>query len=112
MLAQRLDQTGFFFVLDEPARILVADDDPILREFACVHLATPDVTLDTAGGRLFSIALMLIGISLFFTIAQKAFAPQKRIERCSDCGTDRHDLDARHCKSCGARLTEPAQAGG
>lgn len=49
MLAQRLDQTGFFFVLDEPARILVADDDPILREFACVHLATPDVTLDTAG---------------------------------------------------------------
>lgn len=49
MLAQPLDQTGFFFVLDEPARILVADDDPILREFACVHLATPDVTLDTAG---------------------------------------------------------------
>ncbi len=49
MLAQRLDQTGFFFVLDEPARILVADDDPILREFACVHLATPDVSLDTAG---------------------------------------------------------------
>jgi signal transduction histidine kinase len=49
MLAQHLDHTGFFFVLDEPARILVADDDPILREFACVHLATPEVTLDTAG---------------------------------------------------------------
>lgn len=49
MLAQRLDQSGFFFVLDEPAKILVADDDPILREFACVHLATPDVTLETAG---------------------------------------------------------------
>lgn len=49
MLAQRLDHTGFFFVLDEPAHILVADDDPILREFACVHLATPEVTLDTAG---------------------------------------------------------------
>jgi signal transduction histidine kinase len=49
MFAPRLNHTGFFFVLDEPARILVADDDPILREFACVHLATPDVTLDTAG---------------------------------------------------------------
>ena len=49
MLAQRLDQSGFFFVLDQPAKILVADDDPILREFACVHLATPDVTLETAG---------------------------------------------------------------
>lgn len=31
-----------------PASILLVDDDPLLREFACVHLATPDVMLDTA----------------------------------------------------------------
>jgi DNA-binding response OmpR family regulator len=36
------------FVLDEPTRILVVDDDPILREFASVHLATPHATVDTA----------------------------------------------------------------
>src|SRR5216683_510121 len=36
------------FVLDEPTRILVADDDPILREFAIVHLATPSATIETA----------------------------------------------------------------
>src|SRR5579859_3788638 len=36
------------FVLDEPTRILVVDDDPILREFALVHLASPSATIDTA----------------------------------------------------------------
>jgi CheY-like chemotaxis protein len=29
------------YVLDEPTRILVVDDDPILREFASVYLSTP-----------------------------------------------------------------------
>lgn len=36
------------FVDFEAARILVADDDPILREFACVHLATPSVEIELA----------------------------------------------------------------
>jgi CheY-like chemotaxis protein len=36
------------FVLDEPTRILVVDDDPILREFASVYLSTPSATIDTA----------------------------------------------------------------
>jgi DNA-binding response OmpR family regulator len=36
------------FVLDEPLRILVVDDDPILREFACVYLASPSATIETA----------------------------------------------------------------
>jgi DNA-binding response OmpR family regulator len=29
------------YVFDEPTRILMVDDDPILREFAAVHLAAP-----------------------------------------------------------------------
>jgi DNA-binding response OmpR family regulator len=40
--------TPWTFVLDEPTRILVVDDDPILREFASVHLATPYTSIDTA----------------------------------------------------------------
>jgi signal transduction histidine kinase len=36
------------FVATEQARVLVADDDPILREFASVHLATPAVEVETA----------------------------------------------------------------
>jgi signal transduction histidine kinase len=35
------------YVLDEPACILLADDDPILREFASVYLATPTTTIET-----------------------------------------------------------------
>ncbi len=31
-----------------PARLLVADDDPILREFATVHLASPEVEVEVA----------------------------------------------------------------
>jgi len=41
--------TPWTFVLDEPLRILVVDDDPILREFASVYLATPFATIETAG---------------------------------------------------------------
>lgn len=66
-----------------------------------------DITLDSIGGRLFTIALMITGISLFFSIAQKAFAPQRKLVRCTECGTDRHELDARHCRVCGTELTAP-----
>ena len=30
----------FFYVLEDPVRILFVDDDPIMREFAVVHLST------------------------------------------------------------------------
>ena len=40
--------SGFFYVLDETARILFVDDDPILREFAQVNLASPQATIDVA----------------------------------------------------------------
>ncbi len=36
------------FVAFEQTRLLVADDDPILREFATVHLATPAVEVEVA----------------------------------------------------------------
>ena len=40
--------TPWTYVLDEPLRILVVDDDPILREFASVYLSTPSATIETA----------------------------------------------------------------
>jgi len=36
------------FVLDESTRLLFVDDDPILAEFAKVHLSTPVTTVDSA----------------------------------------------------------------
>jgi DNA-binding response OmpR family regulator len=44
-----LKNSRWTYVLDEPTRMLVVDDDPILREFACVHLSTPATMIDTAG---------------------------------------------------------------
>jgi CheY-like chemotaxis protein len=43
----RRDRT-FTYVLDDEARILVTDDDPILREFARVHLTTPTASVEVA----------------------------------------------------------------
>lgn len=40
--------TNFFYVLDEAARVLFVDDDPILREFAQVNLSSPKATVDVA----------------------------------------------------------------
>ena len=40
--------SGFFYVLDERMKIMFADDDPILREFAKVHLTTESATVTTA----------------------------------------------------------------
>jgi CheY-like chemotaxis protein len=39
---------AFTYVLDDEARILVTDDDPILREFARVHLTTPSASVELA----------------------------------------------------------------
>jgi DNA-binding response OmpR family regulator len=38
----------YTFVLDEKVSILVTDDDPIMREFACVYLSTPTASVETA----------------------------------------------------------------
>ena len=40
---------GFFYVLNERVRILLADDDPIMREFASVYLSSPHADVVTVG---------------------------------------------------------------
>jgi CheY-like chemotaxis protein len=42
------DAGPFFYVLREAVRILYVDDDPILREFAVVNLATEHARVETA----------------------------------------------------------------
>lgn len=39
---------SFNYVLDEPARLLFVDDDPILREFAKVNLSSNTASVDVA----------------------------------------------------------------
>jgi CheY-like chemotaxis protein len=43
------ESDGFFYVLKDSLRILLVDDDPILREFAIVHLSSETAQVQTAG---------------------------------------------------------------
>jgi voltage-gated potassium channel len=68
-----------------------------------------DVTLiGSTGGELLSVAMMIVGISLFLRLAQAAFRPGGKVRHaCPQCGLQRHDADAVHCKACGLVLNIP-----
>jgi DNA-binding response OmpR family regulator len=54
-----VQKNAWSFVLNEPTRLLVADDDPILREFAIVHLSSPTATVDVAPDGASALAMMM-----------------------------------------------------
>jgi voltage-gated potassium channel len=66
-----------------------------------------DITLPGVGGRLLSIAVMLVGITLFVRLGQTLLRPHKVKHDCPTCGLKRHDPDAIHCKACGEVLCIP-----
>jgi voltage-gated potassium channel len=66
-----------------------------------------DITLPGTAGRLTSIVVMIIGISLFVRLAQAVFRPNKVYHPCPQCGLSRHETDAVHCKACGHVLNIP-----
>lgn len=66
-----------------------------------------DIVLPGTAGRLVSIATMLVGITLFVRLAQALFRPNKVRWACPQCGLQRHDPDAVHCKACGQIICIP-----
>ena len=66
-----------------------------------------DITLPGTGGKLASIVIMIFGISLFVRLAQAVFRPNKVHFPCPQCGLQKHDPDAVHCKACGHVLNIP-----
>jgi voltage-gated potassium channel len=66
-----------------------------------------DITLPGIGGKLTSVAVMIVGISLFVRLAQAVFRPAKVTFPCPQCALQRHEPDAVHCKACGHRLKIP-----
>ncbi|MDQ0421889.1 voltage-gated potassium channel [Peteryoungia aggregata LMG 23059] len=66
-----------------------------------------DITLPGTFGKLTSIVTMIIGISLFVRLAQAIVRPYKVTFPCPECGLQRHDADAVHCKACGHVLNIP-----
>lgn len=70
-----------------------------------------DITLPGTGGKLASIVIMIIGISLFVRLAQSIFRPNKVHFPCPQCGLQKHEPDAVHCKACGHVLNIPDNGG-
>ncbi len=71
-----------------------------------------DIVLPGTFGKLVSIVVMIIGISLFVRLAQLIFRPAKVQFPCPQCGLQRHEPDAVHCKACGHLLNIPDEGHG
>jgi voltage-gated potassium channel len=63
-----------------------------------------DITLEGSMGRMLSVIIMVFGISLFLRLVQTIFRPSKVNYPCPQCGLQRHEPDAVHCKHCGEIL--------
>jgi voltage-gated potassium channel len=66
-----------------------------------------DITLPGTVGRLITVVIMIFGVTLFLNLARVLFSPTKVRFTCPDCGLQRHDRDAVHCKACGKLLNIP-----
>ena len=70
-----------------------------------------DITLQGSLGRLTSVVIMIFGVTLFVRLLQTLVRPHKVRYACPDCGLQRHDPDAVHCKACGLLLNIPDEGG-
>lgn len=66
-----------------------------------------DILLPGPWGKLTAVVIMLAGVTLFIRLGQAIFRPQKVWHPCPQCGLQRHDPDAVHCKACGNLLKIP-----
>ncbi len=66
-----------------------------------------DILLPGNWGRIVSIVIMLVGVTLFVRLGQTLFSPRKVHFPCPACGLQKHDPDAVHCKACGALICIP-----
>lgn len=66
-----------------------------------------DILLPGVWGRIVSIVIMLVGVTLFVRLGQTLLRPNKVRFACDRCGLQLHDPDAVHCKACGKLLCIP-----
>jgi voltage-gated potassium channel len=66
-----------------------------------------DIVLPGPWGKFTAVVIMLAGVSLFIRLGQAIFRPHKVWHPCPQCGLQRHDPDAVHCKACGLLLNIP-----
>jgi len=103
----------FLFVMTGLIYATQAGRNPDIRHYAdalyftVTTLTTTgfgDVTLKGTSGRMISVVVMIVGVTLFLRLAQVLFRPLKVKHKCPSCGLMLHDADAVHCKHCGVVL--------
>lgn len=103
----------FIFLMTAIVFVLQFDDNPDIGGyidalyFTVTTLTTTgfgDIILTGNLGRLLAVFIMVAGVVLFLRLAQAIFRPRKLIHACPECGLNRHDPDAVHCKHCGHGL--------
>ncbi len=102
--------TGFvytFFARGEDARIITWIDALYFTVAAATTTGFGDIVLPGAFGKLTSIIVMVLGITLLVRLAQAIVRPYKVHFSCPQCGLQRHEPDAVHCKACGHLINIP-----
>lgn len=115
-----LNLVVFVFVISAVVYVLQVHSNPGIEDyvdalyFTVTTLTTTgfgDITLTGPAGRVLSVLIMIVGVSLFLRLIQTMFRPRKVRYECPDCGLNRHDPDAVHCKHCGRVLHIPNSGG-
>jgi len=110
VITRTINFVVFLFVVTSIVYVTQNDINPQIKTyidalyFTVTTLTTTgfgDVTLQGPAGRLLSIVIMVIGVSLFLRLLQAIFRPTKVKYECPDCALLLHDADAVHCKHCG-----------
>ena len=106
--------SGFFYFVEEPFNPDVQNFGDAFY-FVVVAVSTVgfgDIVPSTSAGRLVTVAMIISGIIFIPFQAARIFrawlraSSQNRTVICTNCGLDRHDVDARYCKKCGEALPE------
>lgn len=63
-----------------------------------------DITLPDTTGRWITIAIMVLGVTLFLQLIRAIAIGDKVCHDCPACELNLHERDAAHCKRCGANL--------
>jgi voltage-gated potassium channel len=109
----------FVFLMTALVYVLQVRTNPLVTNyidalyFTVTALTTTgfgDITLTGTTGRLLSVFITIIGVALFLRLVQTIFRPMRVSYECPDCGLNKHDTDAVHCKHCG-RLVHIATEG-
>lgn len=112
------DLVVFVFVMSAVVYVQQHGDNPEMRTYVdALYFTVTALTTTGFGdivpvgtvGRLLTVMIMIVGITLFIRLAQSLLRPAKVEYPCPRCGLLLHDPDAVHCKHCGEQLAIPTE---